>query len=117
MTWEISSLPRTGTTHSATVIPAKAGIQTTSLGVFPMQHLQTISDHKSLHAGLFFSINSTFHARFHFLSCFSRVIAFSILPCNSKYTKLCTLYFVVNPSTKSFLCSQTRFTRSLVTPM
>ncbi len=45
---------------------------------------QTKSLYKSLQCGFLSSINLSFHARFHFLICFSRVIATYISACNSK---------------------------------
>ena len=67
---------------SAAVIPAQlvpacfkrgAGIQ-----------IHRICNHRSFHCGLVFSINSIFHARFHFLIRLSRRIASAMSACNSK---------------------------------
>lgn len=43
-----------------------------------LTELQIIVCHKSAHVGLCSSINASFHARFHFLSCFSLVMALSM---------------------------------------
>ena len=51
------------------------------------------------------------------LSRFSLMIALSVVGCASYQTSVWTPYILVNPSTKSFLCCQTRCTRSEVTPM
>ena len=40
---------------------------------------QMISLYKSRHSGLFFSINASFHTRFHFFTLFSLVMALSIV--------------------------------------
>ncbi len=56
---------------SQRVIPAKAGIQLQS------------SSYRSLQVGLKSSINFNFHSRFHFLSCFSLVIAPRMSPATS----------------------------------
>ena len=45
---------------------------------------QAKSLYKSFQYGFLSSISFSFHARFHFLICFSRVIAAYISPCNSK---------------------------------
>ena len=52
---------------AVSVIPAKAGIYS------------HILSYKSNHSGLSFSINSIFHARFHFLSAFSLLMALSMV--------------------------------------
>jgi hypothetical protein len=44
-------------------------------------------------------------------------MADSIVSCISYHTSMCTPYCWVNPSTRLCLCSQTRLTRSEVTPM
>ena len=44
----------------------------------------TISGHKSRQSGLSFSINAIFQSRFHFFSCFSRMMAPVISVCISK---------------------------------
>jgi hypothetical protein len=53
-----------------------------------MQQIQTslISVHRSRHCGFAPSISRSFQTRFHFLSCFSRAIADSIVECTSKKT-------------------------------
>jgi len=61
------------------VIPAKAGIH-----AFFVFKLVEISVQKSFHAGLFSSINLTFQLLFHFLICFSRIIASFGDECASK---------------------------------
>ena len=45
------------------------------------------------------STSSIFQSRFHFLSCFSRVIADSALSWTSNHTSLCRPYLPVKPST------------------
>lgn len=59
----------------------------------------------------------SFQARFQFLIAFSRCMAESMVECSSYQTNVCTLYLLVKPSTKSFLCSQTRLMRLDVTPV
>ena len=72
--------------------------------------------YKSCQSGLFFSINSIFQARFQFFKVFSLVIADIMVSCSSYHISLWTLYRLVNPSTKLFLCSHTLFIKSDVTP-
>jgi hypothetical protein len=90
------------------VIPAKAGIQ--------RLHAQILS-YKSSQDGLFCSIRFNFHALFHFFICFSLWKADSQDPWTSYQTRRWTLYFLVKPSTRLFLCSYTRLARSEVTPV
>ena len=74
------------------------------------------STYKSRHWGFIASITLIFQARFQLLIAFSRLIADAIVSWTSYQTRVATPYLLVKPSTKWFLCSQTRFTRLEVTP-
>src|SRR5690606_5949969 len=76
-----------------------------------------ISGHKSLQRGLPSWINRSFQLRFHFLICFSRNIALSIVGCSSYQTSVAMPYRFVKPSTTCSRCCHVRPTRSLVTPV
>jgi len=67
-------------------------------------HLRN-SSYRSFHSGLCVSIRSNFHALFHFLSCFSLVMAESADSCISYQTSRWTLYVLVKPLASLFLCS------------
>jgi len=90
------------------VIPVETGIQS--------PHTQILS-YRSSQDGLFRSISFNFHALFHFFICFSLWNADSQDSWTSYQTRRWMLYFLVTPSTKSFLCSYARLTRSEVTPV
>ncbi len=63
-----------------------------------------ISGRKSRRIGLFSSSKRNFHCLFHFLSCFSRVITFSIVSCNSYQTKRVTLQLSMKSCVNCSLC-------------
>ena len=70
---------------------------------------QRISSYRSRQASLVSSINASFHDLFHALSALSRIIALSMVSWLSYQTSVCTSWRFVNPSTKLFLCCQTRW--------
>src|SRR5208282_584156 len=72
---------------------------------------------RSRQAGLPAIINATFLARSHPLICFSRWMAARMSPKTSKYTRRVRLYWLVNPGISLHLCSTTRLSRLLVTPV
>ena len=59
---------------------------------------------RSRQAGLSISISSSFHARFHFLSRFSRTIACSIVACGSNQTSILMPYLRVKPGMTPSRC-------------
>ena len=84
------------------VIPAQAGTQRALMTDFAIDwvpacagmtvsgesrnliRLHKIDSYKSIQSGFISSINLSFHARFHFLRRFSRIIADSMSSCSSK---------------------------------
>jgi len=74
------------------------------------------SSARSRHLGFPASINSIFHARRHFLICFSRRIARSIVECCSNQTSLRTPYLLEKPSNVPFRCWAMRRSKGGVTP-
>ena len=99
-----------GQTCAPLVIPAKAGIHDA-----PQQPGHSPS-YRSAHVGFILVISLIFHARFHFFNAFSLCIALPMESWTSYHTRVWTPYRLVKPSTRSFLCCQTRWTRRVVTP-
>src|SRR5690348_6945818 len=91
--------------HAFAVIPAQAGTveagcrnrtpqaaRRASRRVRRVIHFQLTSGKMSRHRGLFVSINSIFHARFHSLMAFSCEMAEIMDSCCSYQTSACTRY-------------------------
>ena len=75
-----------------------------------------IKDEISSQVGLILSINAIFCFLEPPLSCFSRIIATSIVSAYSAYTSVCRWYLLVKPLPTPRLCSSMRFGKLLVTP-